>query len=166
MGSYPLESLLSVRRYREEETSRAVKTAEEEVKAAEGIVEARKTELREFQVWRVDEEERRYDAIMGKPCVIKDIDDLKAGIAQLAAQEVLKEEAVDKAEKELQQTIKNLDSARVAAKKAQKETAKIQAHKEIWAEEDKKESERKEDLELEEFRPLSRKGAEAEGEDA
>ncbi len=166
MGIYPLESLLSVRRYREEDAARAVKAAEAEVRSAQDAVEARKKELQAFRLWRADEEERRYAAVMGRPCSIKDIDDLKAGLSQLAAQEILREESVDKAQKAHLKAQTQLEGARIAAKNAQKETAKILAHKEIWAEEDKKESERKEDLELEEFRPVSRKGAEAEGDDA
>ena len=166
MGVYPLESLLSVRKYREEEAARSVKSAESDVKAAQEAVDARQSELQAFRLWRADEEERRYAAIMGKPCTIKTIDDLKAGLSQLAAQEIVREEAVDKAKKAHLQAQNQLEGARAAAKKAQKETAKIQAHKEIWAEEDKKETERQEDLELEEFRPVSRKGAEAEGDDA
>ena len=166
MGVYPLESLLSVRKYREDEAARTVKAAESEVKTAKDAVDARQSELQAFRLWRADEEKRRYAAVMGKPCTIKDIDDLKAGLAQLAAQEIVREEAVSKAEKAHLQAQTRLEGARLAAKNAQKETAKIMAHKDIWAEEDKRESERKEDLELEEFRPVSRKGAEAEGDDA
>ena len=59
-----------------------------------------------------------------------------------------------------------LAEARENARKAMKNTAKITAHKDIWAEEAKKEAEHRADLELEEFRPISRLGAEAEGEDA
>ena len=61
---------------------------------------------------------------------------------------------------------KALEECRAQAKQAMKNTAKITAHKDIWAEEAKKEAEHKADLEMEEFRPLSRLGAEAEGEDA
>ncbi len=41
-----------------------------------------------------------------------------------------------------------------------KNTAKIEAHHEIWKEIEKKEQERKEDLEAEEFKPLSPLGTE------
>ena len=45
-------------------------------------------------------------------------------------------------------------------KLAKKNTAKIEAHHEIWKEIEKKEQERKEDLEAEEFKPLSPLGTE------
>ena len=68
--------------------------------------------------------------------------------------------------KEVERRKEELLHAQEAVKTARKNTSKIQAHKDIWQEEAKKEAEHKEDLELEEFRPISRKGAEAEGEDA
>ena len=39
MGAYPLESLLSVRRYRESQAAVAVRAAEEDLKQAEALVE-------------------------------------------------------------------------------------------------------------------------------
>ena len=166
MENYPLESLLSVRHYREEGAKRRVRGAENAVREAEAAVEERKKELEEFRIWRRDEEERRYESIMNRPMSIGQLDDFKMGLALLAAQESDREQAVVKAEKEVDLRRTELGKAQEAAKLARKNTSKIQAHKDIWQEEAKKEAEHKEDLELEEFRPISRKGAEAEGEDA
>lgn len=165
MESYPLEALLAVRHYREEGAQRNVRSAEQSLREAEKAEETKKRELEEFKIWRHDEEERRYDAIMERPMTITQLDDFKAGLALLADMELQKLDAVEKAGKQVEDSAKALDSAKSAAKQAQKNTAKIQAHKDIWQEEAKKEAERLADLELEEFRPLSRKGAEAEGED-
>ncbi len=166
MERYPLESLLSVRHYREEGAKRQVRVAENAMREAEAAVEQRKKELEEFRLWRKEEEERRYQAIMNRPMTIGQLDDFKTGLAMLAAQEAEKEKAVVLAEKDVQLRRTELTKAQEAVKLARKNTSKIQAHKDIWQEEAKKEAEHKEDLELEEFRPLSRKGAEAEGEDA
>ena len=78
----------------------------------------------------------------------------------------MKEEDIRKAEQKAAEAQKALETARENARKAMKNTAKITAHKDIWSEEAKKEAEHMADLELEEFRPISRLGAEAEGEDA
>ncbi|MBO4317756.1 MAG: YscO family type III secretion system apparatus protein [Mailhella sp.] len=166
MGQYPLEALLSVRHYRETAAAGNARRAESDLKQAEQAAADRADELTRFKTWHAEETERRYGSIMGVPCSIRELDEFKAGLASLDAQEVLKEEALAAAEKEADNKRKALEKARAAVKAAQKETAKIQAHKDIWTEDDKKETERKEDLELEEFRPLSRHGAEAEGEDA
>lgn len=166
MDAYPLEALLSVRHFREEEAKRVVRYAELAVREAEDEVLARRKELEEYRIWRVQEEERRYDAIMHTVMSMSRLDAFKAGLAQLAATEATKEEAIRKAEKKVLEAQNALQKARETAKLALKNTTKIQTHKDIWSEEAKKEAEHREDLELEEFRPISRLGAEAEGEDA
>ena len=166
MDPYPLESLLTVRHYREESAKRQVRSAELALREAEEHVETKQKDLEAYRCWRRDEEDRRYAAIMNVPLKIEELDGFKAGLAGLAAGEADREQAVLQAEKDVEKRRTELETARENAKKASRNTSKIQAHKDIWKEDAKKESERKEDLELEEFRPLSRKGAEAEGEDA
>lgn len=166
MERYPLESLLSVRHFREEEAKRSVRYAELAVREAEERVLACKQELEDFRIWRNEEENRRYDSIMQKVMSMRELDNFKAGLAQLAGMEAQKEEDVRKAEKNVLDAQAALAKVREAAKLAVKNTAKIQTHKDIWSEYAKKEAEHQEDLELEEFRPISRIGAEAEGEDA
>jgi len=166
VDAYPLESLLSVRHFREEEAKRSVRYAELAVREAEQEVLKRQKQLEEYQKWRVEEEERRYDGIMNTVMSMRELDAFKAGLAQLAAMETQKEEDIRKAEKNVLEAQNAVNKAREAAKQALKNTTKIQTHKNIWTEEWKKEAEHREDLELEEFRPISRIGAEAEGEDA
>ncbi|WP_294555845.1 YscO family type III secretion system apparatus protein [uncultured Mailhella sp.] len=166
MERYPLEALLSVRHYREEGAKRRVRGAENALREAEAEMEKKKKELEAFRIWRVEEEDRRYAAIMGVPMRMEKLDAFKNGLALLVAQENDKEQAVVLAGKEVERRKEELLHAQEAVKTARKNTSKIQAHKDIWQEEAKKEAEHKEDLELEEFRPISRKGAEAEGEDA
>ena len=165
MEKYPLEALLSVRHYREEEASRVVRDAEMRCREAQKRIEDLQNELNAFRIWRKEEEDRRYDAIMDTAMTREELENFKAGLAALAEREVKKQEEVTLAEKELKKSESLLEQARNQARLAQKETAKIQAHKDIWSQDARKEAERQEDLELEEFRPISRKGAEAEGED-
>ncbi len=166
MESYPLDSLLSVRHFREEGAKREVRYAELAVREAEEEVRRRRQVLEDFHAWRLEEEERRYDAIMNTHMSIQQLDTFKTGLARLAAEEALKEEDIRKAEQQAENARNDLEKARENAKKAMKNTAKITAHKDIWSEEAKKEAEHGAELELEEFRPISRHGAEAEGEDA
>lgn len=166
MEPYPLEALLTVREYREESAKRQVRNAEERLREAEQAVETRKKELEDYRAWRKAEEDRRYASIMNKALRLEDLDAFKAGLALLAVEEDARRQAVSDAEKSAAQRRDELTRAREAVKTASKNTSKIQAHKDIWKEEAKKEAEHQEDLELDEFRPISRKGAEAEGEDA
>ena len=166
MEAYPLAALLTVRRYREESAKRRVRGAEIAVREAEENVEKKQRELDEFRVWRRQEEDRRYEAIMNVPLSLEKLEMFKAGLARLADEEHAREQAVLSARKEVEQRRVELEGAKAAAKTASKNTSKIEAHRDLWKEDAKKEEERREDLELEEFHPLSRKGAEAEGEDA
>ena len=166
MEAYPLAALLTVRRYREESAKRRVRNAEIAIREAEENVEKKRRELEEFRIWRKEEEDRRYEAIMNVPMSLEALDRFKAGLAGLAEEENNRALAVLEAQKEAERRRMDLEAAKKAAKTASKNTSKIEAHRDIWKEDAKKEEERREDLELEEFRPISRKGAEAEGEDA
>lgn len=166
MEAYPFAALLTVRRYREESAKRRVRSAEIAVREAEENVAQKQRELDEFRVWRRQEEDRRYAAVMNVPLSLERLEQFKAGLARLADEECTREQAVLSAKKEAEQRRVELEGAKTAAKIAGKNTSKIEAHRDIWKEDAKKEEERREDLELEEFHPLSRKGAEAEGEDA
>ena len=58
-----------------------------------------------LQVWRQEEVERRYDAIMGKGLSLKELDVFKAGLGALADGELKLEEAIA-------QALENVKSAR------------------------------------------------------
>ncbi len=84
-----------------------------------------------------------------------ELDKFRAGLAALANEEQGKILAVEQARAELEKCQAAVEQARQAVKTAQRETAKIVAHKDIWKAEAKKEAERQEDLETEEFKPRS-----------
>ena len=159
---YPLADLLSVREFREEAAKRNVSRAQTAVREAKAAAEEKKQALEEWRVWRVQETDRRYDALLGKKTVIEKIDEFNRGLALLAAQELQKEAEIDAAKKAVQQSEAALRKAQYEVSTARKNTAKIEAHKAIWAEESKKAAERAEDLEFEEFKPVKRLGATAE----
>lgn len=151
MANYPLQALLSVRWFREDAAKNAVRAAERKVLEAREAVEACRAELAEYRVWRAEETERRYDTIMGVDMSLDDIDAFKAGLATLADGELSRETAVAAAEKEAAACELAVNKAREAVADARREAAKIEAHRDIWREEAKKEAERLEDLEMEEF---------------
>ena len=161
---YPLEELLSVRRFREEAAARSVTHAQRDLTQARSNVVRRQQELEDWRVWRREETDRRYAALIGHPTKIEAIDAFHHGLAVLAAQELGKLSAVDEAKKDVVRCETAVEKARRAASAAARNTAKIEAHKSIWAEAAKKEAERIEDLEFEEFKPVKRLGAEAEDE--
>ena len=159
MNAYPLESLLSVRVFREEEAKRGVQTAQEALRLAHEAALQRRREYEEYKRWRAEEEDRRWEALFRTRVKMSGLERFKAGLAALAAGEQSKLEAVSEAEQEEQRSEKRLAQAKTEASNARKNTAKIETHKELWTEEAKKEAERAEELELEEFHPVSFFGA-------
>ena len=155
MEKYPLAPLLKVREYREDAAKNALSAAERAVVEAQEAVERCRGELERYKVWRQEEVERRYDAIMGKGLSLKELDVFKAGLGALADGELKLEEAIA-------QALENVKKRQEAARQAQHETAKIVTHRDIWLVEAKREAERLEDLEMEEFKPLPPQGTEGE----
>ena len=129
---------------------------------AQEAVERCRGELERYKVWRQEEVERRYDAIMGKGLSLKELDVFKAGLGALADGELKLEEAIAQALENVKKRQEDVRKAREAARQAQHETAKIVTHRDIWLVEAKREAERLEDLEMEEFKPLPPQGTEGE----
>ena len=77
MEKYPLAPLLRVREYREDAAKNALSAAERAVVEAQEAVERCRRELERYKVWRQEEVERRYDAIMGKGLSLKELDVLQ-----------------------------------------------------------------------------------------
>ena len=77
MEKYPLAPLLKVREYREDAAKNALSAAERAVVEAQEAVERCRGELERYKVWRQEEVERRYDAIMGKGLSLKELDPRK-----------------------------------------------------------------------------------------
>lgn len=152
-AKYPLEALLDVRYYREDNAKKNVnKTKREKQEAEEEIIAAQK-KLQEYQIWRVQEEDRRYEKILGTVCTLDTIDALKLGIARLMIQENHLEENVEKAKANLILKAEAFEKAKTVLFNAQKDTMKICAHKDLWKVDVQKEEARLEDVEMEEFKP-------------
>ena len=73
MPSYPLQSLLSVRRFREDAAKNEVRAAERRLAEAREEVRKKEEELERYRAWRPEEENRRYDAIMGQSMNLEDV---------------------------------------------------------------------------------------------
>ena len=84
MEKYPLAPLLRVREYREDAAKNALSAAERAVVEAQEAVERCRRELERYKVWRQEEVERRYDAIMGKGLSLKAVSCWACRAASLA----------------------------------------------------------------------------------
>ena len=152
MPSYPLQSLLTVRHFREEGAKNEVRAAERCLAEAREEVRKKEEELERYRIWRPEEENRRYDAIMGETMSLEEVAGFRASLGALAEGEQERILAVTEAEKAVGQKEREGAAAREAVAEARREAAKIEAHRDIWLAEAKREAERQEDLELEEFK--------------
>lgn len=156
---YPLDNLLSVRLFREETAKRGVSSAQMALREAREVYEAKKAELENWRQWREAEVERRYEALMGTTLPITKLTAFNQSIARLAEEELARVIAVDEAAKTVQTCEKKVESAKAVIHTARQNTAKIEAHKALWSEDLKKEEERAEEREFEDFKPVSRLSA-------
>lgn len=152
---------MRVRLFREELAQRAVGAAERAVAAAETEVENRRKELARYRVWRREEENRRYAAILNQLLGAAELDRFKAGLVALAAAEQQREQEVMQAEETCNQCRTRLESCRHQLVLARKDTARLQTHRDIWNDAQRLENTRQEDRELEEFRPVPSMEADA-----
>ncbi len=158
---YPLEMLLSVRQYREDAALRKVTRAQDDVKTAQEGVEKADAALEHAKVFQREETDRRYAKLIGTVTKLEGLQEFNHGLARL-------EDVVLEKKREAENARDVVEKAKVALKKAaadaeiaRKNTAKMEEHKSRWSEESKKEAERLEDLEFEEFKPIKALGAES-----
>ena len=89
---------------------------------------------------------------MGETMSLEEVAGFRASLGALAEGEQERILAVTEAEKAVGQKEREVAAAREAVAEARREAAKIEAHRDIWLAEAKREAERQEDLELEEFK--------------
>jgi hypothetical protein len=149
---YPLEDLLRVRQFREDERAQELTRKRGEVEAAAQLVEKRKQELTAYTAWRINREKELYDEVMLREIEVKDLDALKLNIQILRENELAYGERVKEAEKALEAAQQALAAAQAAYMKAVRDKGKIEEHKGWWAQEEAKEAEANAEKELEDFR--------------
>ncbi len=110
-----------------------------------------KKSLNEYQIWRVEEEERLFDKVKGRDTLLIDLTDMRMEVADLYAKNVLLKKAVSDAEMAVQEAKKLLAEARILRTKAEQKVQKYEETIRVVNEEKNREKQRLEDLELEEF---------------
>lgn len=160
MEKYPLQALLDVRKYREQNAQNAVRQAENHYKECVNTCLEQQQKIETYQKWRVQEEERKYTEILGQNIHIEELEDFKQYFSLLKDKGLKLEEELYNLEKQKEAAKQAVTQKKEEFKLAKKNTAKIEAHHDIWKQMEKKEQERKEDLEAEEFKPLSPLGTE------
>lgn len=156
--NYPLAVLLRVRTLRQDKALAALSAAEARLAEARRDLREAKRLHEEFLVWLAEEEERRYDEIMGRDMTLEDVDEFKRGLCEIRGREAAFLERILRARKHVEDCEGAVAAARARLLEAQRATLKIEEHRSRWQVLASKEAERKEEIELEDFIPGPRPG--------
>lgn len=155
--AYVLQDLLKIRLMREQWAKDELIKAQNILEAAIKKVEQKKKELKDFRIWRIDEEKRLYAEVMLKHVKRNAIDNLKLDLANLDKRELNYIQAVDDAQAELDKAKEALEKARELYHLALINVQKLEEHKASWMAEWTKEQELLVEKEMEDFKALKLK---------
>ena len=148
---YALQPMIRIRQRREDAAGAALVVARTEERAAAKTLEERKEELAEYERTKEERRDRVYDKVMGKPVPREELDLVQEGIAKIDREGAERADAVVRADEERKRKEEAVHVAQGALNLAIKNRMKIEEHRSAWIEEDRKEQERLEDIELEDF---------------
>jgi len=149
--SYPLQSLLKIRSMREDRAS-TVLTGARRARATAADVLSQKREARErYNETKEERRDRVFETVMGRPVRREALDRVREAVSRIDEEGLLLEEAERKAQDVLTEKTQEESRAHVHYVAATRERTKIDQHREIWMEEDRRSQELAEDAEMEEF---------------
>ena len=148
---YVLQPMIRIRQRREDAAGAALVVARTEERAAAKTLEERKEELAEFERTKEERRDRVYDAVMGRPCSMDELDMAREGVSRIDEEGILKADNVARAEGVLHEKEEASAAAQSALNLAIKNRMKIEEHRAAWVEEDRREQERVVEFELEDF---------------
>ena len=143
--------MIRIRQRREDAAGAALVVARTEERAAAKTLEERKEELAEYERTKEERRDRVYDAVMGRPCTMDDLDKAREGVARIDEEGILKADNVARAEGALHEKEAASAAAQSALNLAIKNRMKIEEHRAAWVEEDRLDQERHAEFELEDF---------------
>ena len=153
MAKYPLEALLSLRKHRADDAVLAHAQVVARLKQAAKDHEHALDDLNKFKSWKNKEIERRYQFILNKTLLCKDLENFKAGLAALDVEEMKYHERLDKTQAQLESIKKEEIIAKDLIKKTNQAVLKLEEHRKIFLVQDKINSERLAEVEFEDFHP-------------
>jgi len=151
---YVLEDLLQVREFRRYSAENEVIGRKRRLEEAVRAVRDKEQALRDYIDWRIEREAGLFEEIRNKLVVPAALENLKQHFFLLREKELVFEKAVMEAEKARKEAVEELEKARDAYNTAVRRKQKIEEHKTRWMDAFKKEQEREQEKEMEDFRVL------------
>lgn len=149
--AYPLQSLLKIRAMREDRASTTLTVARRaRVNAAEMLARKRE-DCAQYEKTKDERRDRVYEAVMGRPVKREALDRVREAVSRIDEEGFLLLEAERKAQDVLTEKSQEESKAHVHYVAATRERTKIDLHRDIWIEDDRREQELAADAEMEEF---------------
>ncbi len=148
---YALEQLLTIRGRREDRARGELQTARQAVSQAETALRDQQEALRQYEETKEERRDRIFAAILGRAISMDDLERAREGVARIDEEGILKANNVVRAEEEVEQRKKEVETAKTAYIASSKDRMKISEHKEDWKRVQLQEEEFRQDIELEDF---------------
>jgi len=145
------DELLRVKQLREEEAIKTMKERQLQLEQCQKNLAARIMEHNEYVKWCKKEERRLYKEVLARKVQVHNLNSLRDQIASFKEKQEQLATEVDKARSLVTEATAALAQARATRLGAYRTVKKHEAHKAIVDSEEKKEAERRSELEAEEF---------------
>lgn len=152
--------LLHLKEFREEQAATEVRRNRALLADAKQAADELQRKLEQYRQWCGRRERELIDDLCSRIVKLREIEDLRTTIADMHDRERNLEQGVVEAEERRHSAARELDAAIDAHNNASRKTKKFQELARIYSEEARREMERQEDLEMEEFRSMSGENAE------
>ena len=149
--AYALQSMLRIREMREDKAQTALTVARRIREDAETRRDERKADLAKYDETRDERRDAIFAAVMGKVVTMENIEVMQESVARIDEEGVLLRDNLRQAEGVVTEKSDLENQAHDAYNAAQKNKMKIEEHRAMWEEEDRKEREYRADAEMEDF---------------
>lgn len=149
--AYELNSLMTIRERRQDVARGELVASRHKVAEAESELQSRINDLREYERTKDERRDRIYDAIIGRAVSLDDLQIAQEGISRIDEEGNLKSDNIIRAEDVLKERKKDEALAHDRFIVATKSKMKIEAHHVDWQRVQSLESERRQEIELEDF---------------
>jgi len=149
--AYALQSMLRIRGMREDRAQTALAVARHARDIAERALDERREKRRQYDETKEPRRDELYGAVVGRVVRRLDLELVREAVTQIDEQSMLLHRDEEQAAEEHRTKQRQADEAHGVYVAAARERAKIEEHRKIWEEEDRKQREMLADAEMEEF---------------
>ena len=151
MAKYVLEPLLDIRKKREDDLQQQLIKARNDLQMAEEARDKAKQDLEDYVADMPEKKARLYATVMNIVVKREQLDKLKEALADLERQRLVLAEKLEQAEQNVVQAQQTFEQTPKNLLAATKNKMKLDTHKDIWLEEEKRIEAENEEKELEDL---------------